>query len=60
MSTLLQPRSRASSISAFSFPRGNLLPHIYNTSDTVACFHIIEGVVDTSQILSVCNELIDL
>jgi hypothetical protein len=36
------------------------LSHIDNTSNAIALFHSLESLIDTSQVLAVGNELIDL
>lgn len=35
-------------------------PHVHNTSDAVAGVHVVEGIVDLVQRLTVSDELIDL
>ena len=37
----------------------SVLSHVHNTSNTIACLHILKGLVDFGQWLSVCNEFIN-
>lgn len=39
---------------------GLLLPHVYDTSDTISCLHVMESLVDIRQRLAVGDKLIHL